>query len=123
VSAVFTTFRLGVPVGTAGGGGTGVTGPSTELSLFDLSGSGSGPSTLALLRSVPVALAATSTVIDTCAEPPEASGPSSQVTAWPLAEQVPRLGAADLKVVPTGSVSLTVTLLDAEGPWLVIASV
>ena len=88
------------------------------VTLFVGTGSPVGEPTLAKFVSVPLAGAVTDTVrFVVCVE---AIVPRSHVTNPPAATPLP-LGTTD--VTPTGSVSVTMTLLALEGPLLVTVMV
>lgn len=81
--------------------------------------------TEAVLLIVDPAAAMTRTTSVILAEPPNAIGPSEQVTG-PVppgggAVKVPWLGATDTKVVPAGTLSVTVTPVAVLGPALLTA--
>ena len=84
------------------------------LVLFVRSGSLVGEATLAVLFNVPLAGAVTVTV--TLLTAPLASVPNDQFTVPLLLTPLP---LADANVTPAGNVSVTTTLLAADGPKLV----
>ena len=86
--------------------------------LSDGSGSGSSEDTVALLTCVPLAFAWT--VIVTVLLAPSAMPSRSHVTVPALCAQP---GEAETKLMPAGSVSLTVTFVAADGPSLNACSV
>ncbi len=93
-----------------------------------LSGSGSGVVELAVavLTRLPWATVTFTTIV-TLAEPPTAIVPKSAVTV-PLAPtttplQVPGLDAQEMKVVPAGRGSVTMTAAAGSGPWLMTVTV